>query len=89
MNLGVITLADTCAPFDGFTAYPALPANYNVTYGSIPPGATPYSCIPGAGRWPSRDGAQKNDGSYKSFYGDSLWDWYKAQLDAISVPYTH
>ena len=90
VNWGVITLPDPCAPFDDVTAvHPLLPTNYNVTYGSVSPGVTPYSCIPGAGRWPLRDGAEKNSGYYGNSYGDNLWNWYKAQSDAISVPYTH
>jgi len=90
VNWGVITLADTCAPFDGVTAvHPALPPNYNVTYGSLVPGVAPYTCIPGIGRWPARDGAERDDGTYKSLYGNNLWTWYKAQPGAISVPFTH
>jgi hypothetical protein len=89
VNWGVITLADSCAPFDGITApHPALPPNYNVTYGSLP-GGPPYNCIVGAGRWPARDGAEKDDGNYKSIYGNNLWTWYKAQPGAKTVPWTH
>ena len=80
VNWGSITIADTCAPY-------STSANYGITFG--PDSSNPGQCIAGAGRWTSRDGVGKNDGGYKSIYGDNLWVWYKAQPSATSVPYSH
>lgn len=90
---GVITNSDTCAPYTGPVDATAgfTPPDYGVTFGPDP--ANPGKCIPdidgssGIGRWPERDGTQRDSGTYSSTYGNALWTWYKAQPGAKSTPY--
>lgn len=90
---GVITNSDHCAPYIGpvDTTAGFVPADYGVTFG--PNSATPGQCIvdgdgsDGMGRWPARDGTQRDSGTYSNTYGNQLWTWYKAQPGAKTTPY--
>ena len=67
VTLGTWTRPDPCAPHDGIWA------NYGKTYGPDGKGG----CIKGAGRFPDKHGASKDEGFYGSPFVNEMWTKYR------------